>query len=217
LSEDMMRSAGMQDANVGPAQPNVTATVGTIAEQSRLTVSASNIDDLDGWLSRFLCASGEMSLREVSEATVKRSVGPGAVWPTVKREDFLNEVYLTIKAASSGRPNKAIGIANYQQMAPIMLQAGANPVGIIEEGIKRLDDDLDVSKFFPVTVPMGMGGPNEVGTGQPGPQPSQSMQPGNGALVSAPTPGELGAPDAAVGRLSGQPSRVNVPTLTGRN
>ena len=218
LSEDMQLASGMQEANVGPAQPNVTATVGTIAEQSRLTVSASNIDDLDGWLSRFLCCGGEMALREMSVLTVKRVVGPGAVWPTVNRDDFLNEVYLQVKAASSGRPNKAIGIANYQQMAPIMLQAGANPIGIIEEGIKRLDDDLDVSKFFPVSVPMGLDGPEGAQAEMPpGPQQQQSMQPGQGALVSAPTLGDMSAPDAAVGRLQGLPSRVNVPTLSGRN
>ncbi len=211
LSEDMMRSAGMQDANVGPAQPNVTATVGTIAEQSRLTVSASNIDDLDGWLSRFLHCAGEFVLREMSEEVVKRAVGPGAVWPTVTREDYLNEVYLTIKAASSGRPNKAISIANFQQMAPILLQAGANPIAVIEEGIKRLDDDLDVTKFFPIGIPAGLGG----SAGQPsGPQSAQSMQqPGMGPQVSGSHPGNLSAPESAVGRMSGLPSRVDVPVL----
>jgi hypothetical protein len=46
--QDIMLGGGMQQANLGPAQPNVTATVGTIAEQSRMNVSASNIDDF-GW------------------------------------------------------------------------------------------------------------------------------------------------------------------------
>jgi hypothetical protein len=30
-----------------------------------------------------------------------------------------------------------------------MLQAGANPIAVIEEAVKRLDDRLDVTKFFP--------------------------------------------------------------------
>ena len=214
LSEDMMMGVGMQEANIGPAQPNVTATVGTIAEQSRLTVSASNIDDLDSWLSRIAQAGGEILLREMSQETVKRIVGPGAVWPSINRDDFVNEIYLQIKAASSGRPNKAIGVANFQQIAPILLQAGANPIAVIEEGVKRFDDNLDVSKFFPVNIPMGMGGPSN-GSMSQAPQPSQSMQPGiGGAQVSASTlPGDLGAPEAAVGRMSGLPSRVDVPEL----
>src|SRR6266496_1092543 len=129
LEQDMMLGAGTQQANIGPAQPNVTATVGTIAEQSRLNVSASNIDDLDGFLSRLAQAGGEMLLQNMSSQIVKRIAGPGAVWPDLpqSRQDFLNEVYLKIEAASSGRPNKAIEIQNFQQLAPIMLQAGANP------------------------------------------------------------------------------------------
>ena len=215
LSEDIMMGVGMQEANIGPAQPNVTATVGTIAEQSRLTVSASNIDDLDSWLSRIAQGGGELLLREMSPDTVKRIVGPGAVWPMLNRDDFVNEIFLRIKAASSGRPNKAISVANFQQIAPIMLQAGANPVGVIEEGAKRLDDNIDISKFFPVGIPAGMGGPTESAT-MPGPQQSELMPPStaSGALVSAPTSlGELGAPSAAVGRVQGLPSRVDVPAL----
>src|SRR5204863_474958 len=59
LETDMMLGAGMQQANLGPAQPNVTATVGTIAEQSRLDVASSNVDDLDTLLSQVAQASGE--------------------------------------------------------------------------------------------------------------------------------------------------------------
>ena len=155
LEADLLRSTGMQQANLGPAQPNVTATVGTIAEQSRLDVSASNIDDLDGLLSRLAQAGGEMLLQAMSRETVMRVVGQGAVWPNMPetRADFLNEVYLQIEAASSGRPNKAVDIANVQQLAPILLQAGANPVGVVEEVARRLDDNLDLDKFFPLTPP----------------------------------------------------------------
>lgn len=155
LEQDILLSGGMQQANIGPAQPNVTATVGTIAEQSRLNVSASNIDDLDGFLSRLAQAGGEMCLQGYSEETVKRVAGLGAVWPTMPqtRQDFLNEINLEIEAASSGRPNKAIEVANWRAMAPLLFQAGANPVGIIEETAKRLDESFDVSKLFPITPP----------------------------------------------------------------
>jgi hypothetical protein len=103
-------------------------------------------------------ASGEMMLREFQEQTVKRIAGIGAVWPTDRREDFLNEIFLDIVASSSGRPNKAVELANFERIAPTLLQSGANPFGVIEEGVKRLDDRLDVSKFLP----------------QPGMQPSAS-------------------------------------------
>lgn len=155
LEQDIMVGGQMQQANVGPAQPNVTATVGNIAEQSRLTVSASNIDDLDGLLSRLAQASGEMLLKKASRATVQRISGHGALWPEQPNDrlDFLNEVNMTIEAASSGRPNKATDISNFQALAPVLQAAGANPIGMVQEAARRLDDNIDLSKFFPLTPP----------------------------------------------------------------
>lgn len=177
LSEDMMLSVGVQEANIGPAQPNVTATVGTIAEQSRMTVAASNVDDLDGFLSRAAKMRGELLLQGMSEETVKRIAGPGAVWPSLDgdRQNFLNAIFLSVVAGSSGRPNQAIKIANFERVAPILLNAGANPFAIVEEGVRRLDDQLDVQRFHP--LPM-MGGAM-MQMGQPGPE-QQSGPPQNG-------------------------------------
>ena len=152
LSQDMLLSSGLQEANIGPAQPNVTATVGTIAEQSRMTVASSNVDDLDDALTALAACGGEMLLREMSKQTVERIVGVGAVWPDdpVLRADFLNEVSMQIQAASSGRPNRALEIANFERLAPMLLQAGANPQAVIKEAIKRLDDRIDPIEFFPI-------------------------------------------------------------------
>ena len=198
LEQDLMLGGGMQQANLGPAQPDVTATVGTIAEQSRMNVSASNIDDLDGFLSRLAQAGGEMLLQEMSEEVVKRIAGVGAVWPSMDqtRADYLNEVYLKIEAASSGRPNKAVDIANWRDLAPLLLQAGANPIGVVEETAKRLDDNLDASGFFPLTPPESAsspvggqspenGGPMQEGTNGPSQSPAPSFSGDNGSGQTA--------------------------------
>lgn len=179
LEQDLMLSGGAQQANIGPAQPNVTATVGTIAEQSRMTVSSSNIDDLDGVLSRLAQSGGEMLLRALPQEFVKRIAGPGAVWPELAREDFVNEIQISIKAASSGRPNKAVEIANFQQIAPILLQSGANPFAVVAEGVRRLDDALDVTKFLPITPPMAP---------QPNPNQGGPQNGGQEYQPQAPTP-----------------------------
>jgi len=179
LTQDILQAVGQQEANLGPAKPNVTATVGNIAEQSRLTMSSSNVDDLDDLLTWLANVSGVAMLKEFSTETVKRIVGPGAVWPTQQKEDFINAIYLETLAASSGRPNKALDVSNFQQIAPLLVQAGANPIGVIEEGVRRLDDQLDVSKFFPVQLPqMGGGMPPSQ---QQGPQgnPKQGPPPPN--------------------------------------
>jgi len=169
VQEDMQLATGVQEANVGPAQPRVTATVGTIAEQSRMTVSSSNIDDLDGVLSRVARASIEMLLRAMPKEQVVKIVGPGAVWPEQSGEDFLNLIEMGVKASSSGRPNKAVETANFRELAPILQASGANPIALIEEGVKRMDDRLDVQKFFPVPGMMGLpaGGVGSPPSGQP--------------------------------------------------
>ena len=184
LVQDITLGGGMQEANMGAAPSNVTATGVSVAEQSRMTVSASNIDDLDEFLSSIASAAGEMSLSPegFSEDNVKRIVGLGAVWPNENRADFQNQVYLTIKAGSSGRPNKAIEVSNYQLIAPQLLAAGANPMGVIKEGVKRLDDGLDMTDFMPTG---GLGGPSAsapaVGPGVP--KQSQKLMNGAPATV----------------------------------
>lgn len=189
LAEDAMLTTGQQESNMGPAQPNVTATVGTIAEQSRMTVSSSNVDDLDDCLSCVARCGGEMLLKEMSLETVQRIAGPGAVWPQQNQDDFVNQVQLEVVAASSGRPNKAIEVANFERVAPLLIQAGANPQAIIREAIKRLDDRLDPTEFFPIPLPPApaLGGPVQGaegqptnGEGQPGPgrtPPNPSQEP----------------------------------------
>lgn len=184
LTQDMQMAGGMQEANVGAAKPDVTATVGTIAEQSRISVVDSNADDLDGFLSRIARAGGEIILQKFSLETVRDMAGDGAVLPPeADRLRYLNQVYLTTKAASNGKPNKALNINNFERIAQVLLTAGANPLGIIEEGINRLDDSLDLEKFLPelgglVGAPGAGGQPGGAGpaAGQGGALPPNPAQ-----------------------------------------
>lgn len=188
ISEDVLLSTGQQEANMGPAQPDVTATVGTIAEQSRMSVAASDVDGLDDSLSDVFRCGGEMLLREMSSDVVKQIAGIGAIWPDLNKEEFINEISLEVVAASSGRPNKAIDVANWQRIAPLLQAAGANPQAIIRESVKRLDDRLDPTEFFPLPVPMmnaaptdQSGQPSPVGGGPKTPNPRQQPQGGQAA------------------------------------
>ena len=169
LQEDLLMCVGMQSENLGPTQPDSTATQATIAEQSRLSSASSNVDDLDDFLSDLAKVSGELLFREMSKETVVALVGPGAAWPEspVEKDQLASEVLLEIEAASSGRPNKALEIANFERMVPSLLQAGANPAFLVEEGIKRLDDRIDIKRAFPI------GGPAAIPAN--GGQPLQSL------------------------------------------
>src|SRR5439155_11914959 len=94
LQQDMYFAIGNQEATQ-PASNKATATAASINEQSRQVTASSNVDDLDDFLSMLAESSGQILLREVSQETVLRIVGPGALWPGPQQVgDFANELYL---------------------------------------------------------------------------------------------------------------------------
>lgn len=185
LNQDMFTTLGNEEATQ-PASSKSTATAATINEQSRLVVTSSNVDDLDDFLTDIAEAGGEVMLRELSLETVQRIAGVGAVWPEGDEiEDFINFVHLQVVAASSGRPNKALEISNFVQLAPILLQAGVNAHFLVREAIKRLDDRLDIDEAFQLgpaqamsAMPIG-GQPQQGGGMQNPPQGTKVPSQGN--------------------------------------
>src|SRR5438132_1562088 len=180
LQQDMLFVIGNMEATQ-PASNKATATAASITEQARQQVVSSNVDDLDDFLSILAESSGQILLREMSPNVVQRIAGPGAIWPSQGQgEDYVNELYLDVIAASSGRPNKALEIANFTQIAPLMLQAGVNPQFLLREALKRLDDRLDPEEMF-------SGGPSLMA---PPPPPVQAAnaarQAPNGSPASPP-------------------------------
>lgn len=217
--EDAQLAGGVQEANVGPAQPHVTATVGSIAEQSRVTVTQSDIDAQDDGLTDATQIGGEMLLKEMSKQTVMRIAGIGGVWPEQNMQDYLNEIYLEIQAASSGRPNKAVELANLDKVVPLIMQAvqmqqvqpGAFPtiIAIIKLVLQTLDSDLEVSDFFPVQMPMQpMQPPSAPGAQQQGPAGQQVPQNGSNGNGGPPHP------KARLGKRNQQPARAGQPQQT---
>lgn len=182
LDEDAALAVGSNAVQQGQPIRHVAATPAVIQEQARISGVSSNVDDLDDLLSEMAQAAGEMMLREFNPQTVQRIVGQGASWPQEQKEDFLNEVYLDIVAASSGRPNKAVDVQNAQQLIPMMLQAGANPWTCIQYIAKVLDANIDPKDFAPTSPPMQP-------QGQPGQQ--QSAHP-NRPHPNSPHPGNVG-------------------------
>lgn len=192
--QDILMTGGLQQENIGPTNPKGTATGQTLAAQAQLTVTGSNIDDLDDFLSWLARVSGEVLMREMQKQTVVKLIGPGAVWPEDPqlREEFINQIYLSTKAASSGKPNQQLNLHNWQIIAPILQAAGANPMFLVRESIRRLDDQLDPEEAFPLIPPAPMNTP-QGGEHQPGEQeqhkpgvtaPPQQNRPGPGKTAT---------------------------------
>lgn len=144
LEQDTMLVTGSQEANLGGVSGG-TATESSIAESSRMSSVGSNIDDLDDFLTEVAHASGQILLANMSEETVKEVVGPGAVWPVLTVQQISRDLILKVEAGSSGRPNKAADIANFERLAPTILQIpGISPRYLGEHAIRLLDDKVDL-------------------------------------------------------------------------
>ena len=203
--DDIMRVTGMSEAAMGMAGGGVTATEVSQAEQARGTALASSIDELNDFLSEVARAAGQVLLLNVSEETVKRVVGPGAVWPTMSKTEVAQELYLEIEAGSAGRPNQLAEIQNMERLMPFLLQMpGLNPEYLLRELLKRLDDDFDMQQAFLANLPSvvaqnammaaaGRGAPGGTGQPPPGGQSSDGGVPGapqgavNSDIPSAPS------------------------------
>jgi len=182
-NQDIVATTGQQVEQVPQKQKGGTATAAQLNAQETMSVTASNVDDLDDFLSLIARISGEMQLKEMNPDTVKRIVGIGAVWPMQDKQDFLDQIILKTRAASSGRPNQVQDLKNWQIVAPVLQAAGANPQFMVRETLRRLNDNMDPEEAFPLVPPQGMfgGGAGTVQHPQGGehqPSDQEQHQPG---------------------------------------
>jgi hypothetical protein len=144
LFADTLRVTGSQEANLGGTS-GASATEVAEASQSRVSSVQSNIDDLDELLTEIGREAGQILLRNMDAATVKRIAGEGAVWPEMDAESIVEELFLEVKAGSSGRPNKALKIANMERMMPYVLQLpGVSPEWLTRQVLGEMDDGIDL-------------------------------------------------------------------------
>jgi hypothetical protein len=183
---DVQRSVGVQAANLGGTSGD-TATESSIAEHSRDVANASDIDDLDTMLSALSRAMGQLMLTELSKETVIEIAGPGAVWPDLppSREAIVKDLILEVEAGSSGRPNNAAVLANYERAMPwLTMIPGVNPAPIAKKGLKALDIDADdafVEGAPSIAAINQMAGRNQQAGAGPNAPTNQGDQGGNNA------------------------------------
>ena len=187
--EDALRVVGTQEAQFGQVSGG-TATESAIAEGARVSTQTSDVDDLDEMLTDLARATGQLMLMEMSAETVTEIAGPGAVWPQMRREAIAKEVFLEVKAGSSGRPNRAAELANLERVAPTILQIpGISPEWFAKQVLERMDDGIDLSdaivEGLPSIVAMnamarGGAGGAQPATGDPATDPQQQGGAGGG-------------------------------------
>lgn len=188
---DTQRVIGDQAANLGGTS-DATATESTIAENSRVSTLQSNIDDLDEFFTDIMRAAGEILLLNMSKEMAQRVAGPGAAWPELNRRDVADQIYLEIRAGSSGRPNRAIRLQAVEKTMPLLLQVpGIKPRKLAEFVLTEVDEGMEVEDFIDDSLPSITAMNNQAGVNS-SPQPGSAAQAALGKM-SAPKPAESGA------------------------
>lgn len=179
LMQQVLLVTGMQQANMGAQGSGEKATGQAIAEQSRIVGVSSEVDSLNKFLSELARITGEMLFSEMSLPTVQEIAGPGAAWPNDPdtRKQINDALILKIEAGSMGRPNRAMEIANLQQMMPQLIQLaqlrGLPLDPLVKYAAKVLEFDFDVEDWLASAQPLP-------------PQPPAGALPGSGPAPNAP-------------------------------
>ena len=87
--EDILRVVGAQEANLGPAGGDGTATESAIAESSRMSALSSIVDELEDVLTEIAKSSAQVLLSEVSEPIIKDIVIENVGAPSITKERVL--------------------------------------------------------------------------------------------------------------------------------
>jgi hypothetical protein len=190
LYDDMLRTVGVSRADLGQPSGDVTATASTISANANTANDQENVDDLDTQLGDLAHAGAQILLMNLSKETALEIAGPGAVWPEspMTAEAVQKDLLLTVKAGSSGKPNRGQQLANYERAMPVLLQIpGLNPIeAIAKPYLDLLDIDLEdaLAEGVPSVVAMNaiaakMAAGAGAGPGTPaGPAKGPSQAPG---------------------------------------
>ncbi len=193
---DIERCIGSSQADLGSLS-SATATQSSIVENGRSTMNSDNVDDLDDVLSELARAMGELMLLELDFATAVKIAGPGAVWPqaTPSRQQIAEDLWLEIKAGSSGRPNRAAELANMERGLPYLIQIpGVNPypLGRRYGELLELDvDDIVIEGMPSITAQNAAAGRDPFSaspSGGTGPQAQAGAGQGPRGALNAPNP-----------------------------
>jgi hypothetical protein len=208
--QDLLRSVGDQEADLGGTGGD-TATESSIAASAKASAVGSAVDDIDDTLSGIARAAGQILLLNVSEDTVKQIVGPGAMWPVLTKAEVARDLYLEVQAGSSGRPNQAQELQNFQQLAPILMQLpGVKPSFLVKQALTRMSDKIDVDEAIADGLPSVQAMNGGKIPGMPGQLAANAQGPqGANNLPATPEPNSQspGAPPAAPQQPSPSPTQ----------
>ena len=211
--EDVLRVLGSDQADQGTTS-KATATEVSVAAFSQNTDTTSVVDDLNDMMSELAVSASQILLLNVTQETVQKVVGQGAVWPQLDPQTVAENVWLEVNTGANGPPNRQQDVQMLTQIIPLLQRVpGISPEWMARELIRRMGADIDMTDAFAEglpsmealnqlmsspTPPPGQpgdasgGGPRGAGKGAPrppGPGQDPNAQGQAGAAPGGPPPG----------------------------
>lgn len=176
---DWEQVTGMQDAARSTVVKPKTATEANILQQSLSGRVSEFRDQVEDWLQEIAQYTAQVLLQEMTKPQVERIMGPAEQevvtingipteierpsfdWPELTRHDVFDMIEMTIRAGTTGAPDKLEQQESWGKILPIIqglvqqimqVRAGggnAEPfINLLKETVNRFDERLDVEQFI---------------------------------------------------------------------
>ena len=161
---DMEQILGGGDASRGSVLKAKTATEAEILSQGLRSRSAERTDIMEDLLSEVGQYALQVCLRKLSPEEVKRIAGEDSSWPTLSWQQALEQVMVTVRGGSTGKPDRLQDQDRWTKLMPVIkdtmqqvaeLRAkGQNDMAqalitLTRETLRRFDERVDLDQFLP--------------------------------------------------------------------
>lgn len=166
IRSDIDVVSGATDALRGTVQTAKTATEAEYLQAGLAGRTGERQDTITDWIGDMAQYATEILLQELTPEQVQRIAGAEAQWPQLAKDDVLDLVEVSIRAGTTGRPNKMREQEQWTKLLP-MLQAGIEKVAqyrmqgledvaqalteLLRETVRRFDERIDIDKLIPPT------------------------------------------------------------------
>jgi hypothetical protein len=151
--EDVLRVLGSDQADTGTTS-SATATEVSVAQFSQNTDLSSTIDDINDVMTEMAQAASQILILNVTQETVQKVVGPGAIWPQLDKQTIADNVFLEVDIGANGPPDRQEDVQVLTQLVPLLQRIpGISPEWLARQLIRRMGDDVDLEAAFAEGVP----------------------------------------------------------------
>lgn len=163
VRQDWELVTGLQDAQRSSVTKAKTATEAQIMQNAQAGRVVAFQDQVDDWLQDIAQYVGEICLQQMTPEMVARiCAGAEFDWPQLSRDDVFYRVGISIRAGSSGKPDKLAEQETWQKILPTLMQmiqvitqSGMQGMDVgpleylLQQTVARFDDTLDLKRLVP--------------------------------------------------------------------